>query len=121
MNNDVLDAAHAIWSQRYSGADVVLAAGSIVRGEATAYSDLDLVVVYSKLPCAYRESFSFHGLPVEAFVHDPETLESNVPGLYLAGAILTGKETGRIFIENSRHHARQIARSIAERVSSVHA
>ena len=45
MNNDVLDAAHAIWSQRYSGADVVLAAGSIVRGEATAYSDLDLVVV----------------------------------------------------------------------------
>jgi|SRR5581483_4931137 len=75
MNNDVLDAARAIWSQRYSGADVVLAAGSIVRGEATAYSDLDLVVVYSKLPCAYRESFTFQGLPVEAFVHDPETLE----------------------------------------------
>jgi thioredoxin reductase (NADPH) len=53
--------------------------------------------------------------------HDPETLESNVPGLYLAGAILTGTETGRIFIENSRHHASRIARSIAHRTPAVHA
>src|SRR5262249_7711040 len=53
--------------------------------------------------------------------HDPETLESNVPGLYLAGAILTGTETGRIFIENSRDHAGRIARSIAARPSAVHA
>ncbi|MGH7820024.1 MAG: NAD(P)-binding domain-containing protein, partial [Candidatus Binatia bacterium] len=34
--------------------------------------------------------------------HDPGTLESNVPDLYLAGAILGGSEIGRIFIENSR-------------------
>ncbi|MGH9443658.1 MAG: NAD(P)-binding domain-containing protein, partial [Thermoanaerobaculia bacterium] len=54
-------------------------------------------------------------------IHDAETLESNVPGIYLAGALLTGTETGRIFIENSRHHASQIARSIAGRVPSVHA
>ena len=45
--------------------------------------------------------------------HDPETLESNVPGLYLAGAILGGREVGRIFIENSRHHAGMIAAAIA--------
>ena len=45
--------------------------------------------------------------------HDPATLESNVPGLYLAGAILRGRQTGRIFIENSRHHAEVIAASIA--------
>lgn len=53
--------------------------------------------------------------------HDPETLESNVPGLYLAGAILTGTETGRIFIENSRHHASRIARAIAHRIPAAHA
>ena len=47
--------------------------------------------------------------------HDPETLESNVPGLYLAGAILGGTEIGRIFIENSRHHAGTIASSIERR------
>src|SRR6266545_2730218 len=44
--------------------------------------------------------------------HDLETLESNVPNPYLAGAILGGTEVGRIFIENSRHHATLIANSI---------
>ena len=50
--------------------------------------------------------------------HDPETLESNVPDLYLAGAILGGREIGRIFIENSRHHAELIATSIGGRVKA---
>ena len=53
---------------------MLFAAGSIVRGDATAHSDLDLVVVYPALAAAYRESFLFDRLPVEAFVHDPETL-----------------------------------------------
>ncbi len=47
--------------------------------------------------------------------HDPATLESNVPGIYLAGALLGGAEIGRIFIENSRHHAAMIADAIAGR------
>ena len=51
--------------------------------------------------------------------HDLETLESNVPNLYLAGAILGGTEVGRIFIENSRHHAALIADSIAPRLRPV--
>jgi len=38
-----------------------------------------------------------------------ESLESNVPGIYLAGVIVGGKETGEIFIENGRFHGRQIA------------
>jgi thioredoxin reductase (NADPH) len=52
--------------------------------------------------------------------HDPETLESNVPGIYLAGAILGGTEVGHIFIENSRHHAGLIASAIEKRLRSVH-
>jgi thioredoxin reductase (NADPH) len=51
--------------------------------------------------------------------HDLETLESNVPNLYLAGAILGGTEVGRIFIENSRHHAALIANSIERRLRAV--
>jgi thioredoxin reductase (NADPH) len=51
--------------------------------------------------------------------HDPETLESNVPNLYLAGAILGGREVGRIFIENSRHHADRIAEAVARRAKAV--
>lgn len=37
--------------------------------------------------------------------HDPETCESNVAGLYIAGTLQAGRDTGRIFIENSRAHA----------------
>ncbi len=51
--------------------------------------------------------------------HDLETLESNVSNLYLAGAILGGTEVGRIFIENSRHHAALIANSIQRRLRLV--
>ena len=51
--------------------------------------------------------------------HDLETLESNVPNLYLAGAILGGVEVGRIFIENSRHHASLIAAEIERRLSAA--
>lgn len=71
----ITQAALAIRSQRFPDAAAMFAAGSIVRGEATPFSDLDLVVVYGRLDRAYRESFRFDGWPVEAFVHDPATLE----------------------------------------------
>lgn len=44
--------------------------------------------------------------------YDPNTMESNVPGLYLAGVICGGKETHKWFIENSRIHAKIIAAHI---------
>ncbi|MGA3264828.1 MAG: YpdA family putative bacillithiol disulfide reductase [Terracidiphilus sp.] len=46
-------------------------------------------------------------------VCDPETLESNVPGIYLAGVIVAGSRTNEIFIENGRFHGRQIATALA--------
>ncbi|MBZ5546766.1 MAG: YpdA family putative bacillithiol disulfide reductase [Acidobacteriia bacterium] len=42
-------------------------------------------------------------------VCDPETLESNVPGVYVAGVIVAGSKTNEIFIENGRFHGKQIA------------
>jgi thioredoxin reductase (NADPH) len=42
-----------------------------------------------------------------------ETLESNVPGIYLAGVIVAGSRTNEIFIENGRFHGLQIARALA--------
>lgn len=41
-----------------------------------------------------------------------ETLESNVPGVYLAGVIVAGSRTNEIFIENGRFHGGQIARAL---------
>jgi len=40
---------------------------------------------------------------------DAACLESNVPGVYLAGVIVAGSRTNEIFIENGRFHGRQIA------------
>ena len=48
-------------------------------------------------------------------VCDPETLESNVPGIYLAGVIVAGSRTNEIFIENGRFHGRQIAAALASK------
>jgi thioredoxin reductase (NADPH) len=44
--------------------------------------------------------------------HDPQTLETNVPGFYLAGSVVSGKNTGKIFIENGRFHGEAIVASI---------
>ncbi len=36
--------------------------------------------------------------------HDPKTMETNVPGLYIAGVIAAGHNANKIFIENGREH-----------------
>src|SRR5258707_3692901 len=43
---------------------------------------------------------------------DPGTLESNVPGLHVAGVVVGGRFTGEIFIENGRFHGKQIIQAL---------
>jgi thioredoxin reductase (NADPH) len=52
-------------------------------------------------------------------VCDPSTLESNVPGIYLAGVIVAGERTNEIFIENGRFHGKQIADDLKVKLSAV--
>lgn len=47
-------------------------------------------------------------------VCDPATLESNVPGVYLAGVVVAGERTYEIFIENGRFHGRLIAEHLRQ-------
>ena len=47
--------------------------------------------------------------------HDPETLQTNVKGVYLAGAVASGRFTSRIFIENGKFHGQAIVKSIISR------
>ena len=49
---------------------------------------------------------------------DSRSLESNVPGLYLAGVIVAGDSTHEIFIENGRFHGRQIADDLKLKLTS---
>jgi thioredoxin reductase (NADPH) len=54
----------------------------------------------------------------DAPVHDPETFETNVPGLFIAGGAIAGVDTGTIFIENGRFHGEKIVEIIARRLTA---
>ena len=45
-------------------------------------------------------------------VHDPVTFETNVPGIYVVGAMTAGKQSGRVFIENGRFHGQEAIKSL---------
>jgi bacillithiol disulfide reductase len=48
-------------------------------------------------------------------VFDPETFETNVPRLYVAGAMVAGLRSGTVFIENGRFHGEKVVEGIMER------
>jgi len=62
-----------------------------------------------------------HGIPIDGATGrprtNPETLESERAGVYLAGVIVAGMHTNEIFIENGRFHGQLIAESIASELS----
>jgi thioredoxin reductase (NADPH) len=66
----------------------------------------------------YQPDFAFlvrQGIQLDPATQKPEvnaeTLETNIPGLYVAGVIVGGQETSEIFIENGRFHGKQIIAS----------
>ena len=78
-------------------------AGSVVRGEATETSDLDIVIFDSEIRSSYRESFFEFEWAIEAFVHnlasyreffekDCQRARPSLPRMVLEGMILKGEE-----------------------------
>lgn len=68
----------------------------------------------------YHPDFTFLkslGIELDALTNkpniNPQTLESNVPGIFLAGVVIGGNATSEIFIENGRFHGKQIAATLA--------
>ena len=49
--------------------------------------------------------------------HDPETMETTVPGVFIAGVIASGYDANKTFIENGRYHGELIARKLAGSVA----
>jgi thioredoxin reductase (NADPH) len=73
----------------------------------------------------YHPDFDFLrkiGVEIDPNTHrpicDPETLESNVVGIYLAGVIVAGMATNEIFIENGRFHGKQIVKDILRKLET---
>lgn len=70
----------------------------------------------------YKPNFEFLkklgiNLSADKFVpqYNPETMETNMPGLYLAGVVCGGLDTHLWFIENSRVHADMIISDIVQK------
>lgn len=83
------------------------------QGQARVKND----VVYALT--GYHPDFKFLeslGIRFEGIDHLPvcnqQTMESNVPGVYLAGVIVAGRRTNEIFIENGRFHGGLIAKAL---------
>jgi thioredoxin reductase (NADPH) len=50
---------------------------------------------------------------------NPNTLESNIPGIYLAGVVIAGRHTSEIFIENGRFHGKVIVDALKEQAKQA--
>jgi predicted nucleotidyltransferase len=64
------EAARKFVEKYFPDCQAAVLAGSVVRGEATATSDLDIVVFDESLPSSYRESLIDFGWAIEVFVHN---------------------------------------------------
>ncbi|WP_232353646.1 nucleotidyltransferase domain-containing protein [[Bacillus] enclensis] len=77
MNKNRMDpckAAKLFCDENFFTSEIVLLGGSVIRGEATDTSDLDIVIIDESIHSAYRESLFAYGWPIEVFVHNKKTL-----------------------------------------------
>jgi RimJ/RimL family protein N-acetyltransferase len=72
--NDPLPTIQKLIKERYEDAQAVFWAGSVATNQGTDSSDLDLVIVFEKVARAYRKAFIYDGWPIDAFIHDLDTL-----------------------------------------------
>lgn len=80
------------------------------QGVVSLENDYVLAMTGYQPPFAFMKSAGVEFMQDEAHtpVYNSETMESNVPGLFLAGVVIGGLQTNKWFIENSRVHAGQI-------------
>ncbi|WP_110943551.1 nucleotidyltransferase domain-containing protein [Virgibacillus senegalensis] len=96
-------AARKFISKHFPDCQGAILAGSVVRGEATTASDLDIIVFDSRLSGAYRESFIEFDWPIEVFVHtfhsykkyfqqDIDRARPSLPRMVFEGIVLKDTE-----------------------------
>jgi thioredoxin reductase (NADPH) len=61
------------------------------------------------------------GVPIDPTTgipeHDPETLETSVPGVFIAGVVVAGFDANKVFIENGRYHGDRIVARLLGRAA----
>ncbi len=90
------------------------------QGEVLLKNDFVLALIGYSPDLAFLNSV---GVTLDAATRrprtNPATLESETPGIYLAGVIVAGMHTNEIFIENGRFHGKQIAGDIASKLANL--
>ncbi|MBE8724760.1 YpdA family putative bacillithiol disulfide reductase [Flavobacterium hungaricum] len=86
-------------------------------GKITIQNDFVLALTGYKPDLAFLEKAGIKLSPDELKipVYNPETMETNVEGLFLAGVVCGGMQTHKWFIENSRIHANNIIDHISSK------
>lgn len=89
-------------------------------GNKTIENDFVLAMTGYQPPFEFMEAcgISFQNDADHTPLFNDQTMESNVPDLYLAGVVCGGLKTNKWFIENSRVHATQIIRDLKSKFSS---
>ncbi len=89
-------------------------------GQRLLENDFVLAMTGYKPPFEFmeRSGIEFHDDEFHTPVYNETTMETNVPGLYLAGVMCGGLKTNKWFIENSRVHAVQIIDSLKKKMPS---
>ncbi|MEC3965415.1 YpdA family putative bacillithiol disulfide reductase [Flagellimonas halotolerans] len=87
-------------------------------GEVTMENDFVLALTGYMPNFAFLEKLGIQlsNDPKRLPTYDPETMETNIDGLFLAGVICGGMETHKWFIENSRIHAPIIMRTVKNKL-----
>ena len=114
---DPLYTIQKLVQERYFNAKAIFWAGSVSQYQGTSASDLDLVIVYESIPAAYREAFTYDDWPIDAFIHDTDTLRyffeesrvgngiSGLNHMILNGRVVTEPNA---FSENIKTLAREV-------------
>ena len=90
-------------------------------GEKTIENDFVLAMTGYQPPFKFMEDcgITFQNDPDHTPVYSDKTMESNVPGLYLAGVVCGGLKTNKWFIENSRDHAVLIMKDLTKKINRI--
>jgi thioredoxin reductase (NADPH) len=114
LTNRIAEASIAVrWNSRVSA--IAAESVSIVREGKEEVLPADLVYLMTGY-APNVELLRAVGVPIDAVTgipaHDSTTLETTVPGVFIAGVVVAGFDANKVFIENGRFHGERIAARI---------
>ena len=113
VNREKEGSIAARWDSRVKAIEPNSVVITSPRGEERLKADLVYIMTgFAPNTDLLREA----GVPIDAVTgipaHDPETLETSVPNLFIAGVVVAGFDANKVFIENGRYHGDKIVARI---------